>query len=214
MADETTSLPDPLILLRQSIASSTPPFPTISASADSTTDDFALATHLTFTAPQNASYPLAADTRFVSAEQPVNLRSIYFAWQHKDDPIAEYLQLAHDLNNALAASTQNAGATVKNLVFVERLDLITWLEGASDDSEYIKPLAGDAAAAAAAQVAPAAAPAAGTRHGRALDPQVQAILNKERRMGDQNTVLRGFKPTVCPEPVVTEGDGPALTCAI
>ena len=198
MGDDTASLPDPLLLLRQAIAGATPPFPTISASADATTDDYALATHLTFTAPRSASYPLAADTRFVSADRPVNLRSIFFAWRHKDDPIAEYLQLAHDLNNALAASEQNAGATVRNLVFVERLDLITWLEGASDDSEYITPLAGDAAAQQAAQAAPTTAPAAGARHGKVIDPQVQAILNNERRMGDQNTVLRGFKPTVRP----------------
>ena len=52
---------------------------------------------------------------------------------------------------------------MQNLVFVERLDLITWLEGASEESEYIKPLEGAAGdAAAAASVAAAAAAASAT----------------------------------------------------
>ena len=97
---------------------------------------------------------------------------------------------------------------MRNLVFVERLDLITWLEGASDTSEFIKPLESDSTAvqaAGSAQIASGAAGGASALHsgvgvagaGRAaLDPRLQEIYNNERRMGDRNSVLRGIKPTV------------------
>ena len=93
---------------------------------------------------------------------------------------------------------------MQNLVFVERLDLITWLEGASDESEYIKPIEGDILAAAkSAQVASGQAggvstvpSGAATRGGKQVDPRLQEIYNLERRMGDRNSVLRGIKPTV------------------
>ena len=98
-------------------------------------------------------------------------------------------------------------ARVQNLVFVERLDLITWLEGSSDDSEYIKPLEADSAAAAQAATGATGIPGAagtgaatvggsGVRLARSRNPVLQAIYNNERRMGDRNTILRGIKPTV------------------
>ena len=83
--------------------------------------------------------------------------------------------------------------------------MITWLEGASDDSEYITPLAGSAEqAAASADVASGAAGGAAALPGgqaisrpvRNINPRLQEIYNGERRMGDRNTVLRGIKPTV------------------
>ena len=93
---------------------------------------------------------------------------------------------------------------MQNLVFVERLDLITWLEGASDESEYIKGLDSDSSAAKSAQVASGAAGgvstvpsgAAGARPGKQIDPRLQEIYNLERKMGDRNSILRGIKPTV------------------
>ena len=93
---------------------------------------------------------------------------------------------------------------MQNLVFVERLDLITWLEGASDESENIKPLEGDSLAAAksaqsaSGQAGGVSAVASGvtTRGGKPIDPRLQEIYNLERRMGDRNSVLRGIKPTV------------------
>ena len=93
---------------------------------------------------------------------------------------------------------------MQNLVFVERLDLITWLEGASEESEYIKALESETTAARSAQVASGAAggvsavpsSAAGARVGKTIDPRLQEIYNGERRMGDRNSILRGIKPTV------------------
>jgi len=87
---------------------------------------------------------------------------------------------------------------------VERLDLITWLEGASDESEYIKGLSTDGSATKSAQLASGAAGgvstvpsgAAGAGSGRQIDPRLQEIYNLERKMGDRNSILRGIKPTV------------------
>lgn len=82
--------------------------------------------------------------------------------------------------------------------------MITWLEGASDESEYIKILESDGTAAKTAQLASGAAGgvstvpsgAAGARSGKQIDPRLQEIYNLERKMGDRNSVLRGIKPTV------------------
>ncbi len=209
MASIITSSPDPLLCLRHSIASDRPPILTTSADATAASDavdNLAVATHLQFTEPNHQSFPLDTPTRFVSSENAVDLRSIYFAWQKKDVAIPEYIASAQQLNEELSASG-GAGGKVQNLVFVERLDLITWLEGASDESEYIKPLESDGSAAVAAgsaQVASGAiggiatvpSGAAGGRPGKAIDPRLAEIYNGERRMGDRNSVLRGIKPTV------------------
>ncbi|KAL1969937.1 hypothetical protein VTN77DRAFT_7447 [Rasamsonia byssochlamydoides] len=218
-------LSDPLLSLRRAIAAQALPTPTTSPdlSTENATDDLAKATHLYFTQPIPHSIPLNASTRFVSAasEKPVDLRSIFFAWQKKDVAIPEYIASAQELNDALKQKkegTEEEPEQVQNLVFVERLDLITWLEGASDESEYIKPLEGAAAAAAAdlgaaaqtadasavatgaVATAPGAVPATGAQPGAArptkvIDPRLQVIYNGERKLGDRNSVLRGIKPT-------------------
>lgn len=217
-------LSDPLLSLRRAIAAQALPTPTtssdISNAADNLTDDLAKASHLYFAHPLPHTIPLNTLTRFVSTannDAQVDLRSIFFAWQKKDVAIPEYIASAQEVNESLKQKKEQEGGDeeqVLNLVFVERLDLITWLEGASDDSEYIKPLEGAAAAAAAADVtAPAvaadaataavpkaavpAAAAAGARPTKVIDPQLQEIYNGERKLGDRNTVLRGIKPTVC-----------------
>ncbi|KAL8904067.1 MAG: hypothetical protein Q9207_003528, partial [Kuettlingeria erythrocarpa] len=194
---------DPLLRLRQSIAANDPPFTTSSpdpAPASDATEDLSTATHLHFNSPQH-SYSLDTPTRFISSDKAVDLRSIWFAWQKKDVAIPDYIASAQQLNEELAAA--KSASRIKNLVFVERLDLITWLEGASEESEYIKGLESDASAARSAQVASGAAggvstipsSTAASRTGKTVDPRLQEIYNGERRMGDRNSVLRGIKPT-------------------
>ncbi|KAL8785659.1 MAG: hypothetical protein Q9213_003218 [Squamulea squamosa] len=196
-----TSDPDPLLRLRQSIAADDAPVTTNSPDPNSdATENLAVATHLQFSNP-HLSYPLETPTRFLSSDKPVNLRSIWFAWQKKDVAIPDYIASAQALNEEL--TNKNAVSRVQNLVFVERLDLITWLEGASEESEYIKGLESGASAKRSAQVASGAAGgvstipsgAAGARGARTVDPRLQEIYNGERRMGDRNSVLRGIKPT-------------------
>jgi parafibromin len=197
---------DPLLLLRQSIASESPCIPTNSSdgSATSSSADLSLAraTYLQFSSPSKVSIPLSTPTRFISSNRPVDLRSIYFAWLKRETAIPEYNASALALNAELASESR-AGGAVQNLAFVERLDLITWLEGASEESEYIKPLAADtSSAAASAKVAAGSkggiAPVASKDGGRGntIDPRLAEIYNGERRMGDRNSVLRGIKPTV------------------
>lgn len=203
-----TSEQDPLLLLRQSIASESPCVPTKTEDASSASSvDLSLATAIYLQFPSaSVSIPLTTPTRFISSNKPVDLRSIYFAWLKRETAIPEYNASALSLNAELAAEG-GAGGEVQNLAFVERLDLITWLEGASEESEYIKPLASDtSSAAASAQVAAgvkggiAPITSAGGRQGKSIDPRLAEIYNGERRMGDRNSVLRGIKPTVCLSP--------------
>ena len=203
------ALTDSLLNLRSAVASNTLPIPTTSVdatAASETTQNLARAKFLQFTGSNHQSYPLDIPTRFISSDQPVDLRSIYFAWQQKDVAIPEYIASAQQLNEELSAP-KGAGGTVQTLVFVERLDLITWLEGASEESEFIKPLASDGTAVQAATAGHITSGGAGgatttpggpsgTRPSKIIDPRLQYIYNGERRMGDRNTVLRGIKPTV------------------
>ncbi|KAL8687594.1 MAG: hypothetical protein Q9218_006282, partial [Villophora microphyllina] len=149
---------DPLIRLRQSIKAKEPPITTTSPDPTPTSDateNLAIATHLQFNNPHH-SYPLDTPTRFISSSssKPVDLRSILFAWQNNHVNIPDYIAAAQQLNEELAS--RNSVCRVQNLVFVEKLDLITWLEG-HEESDYIKGLENDASAARSAQVASGAA---------------------------------------------------------
>ncbi|KAI4183542.1 MAG: hypothetical protein L6R41_005342 [Letrouitia leprolyta] len=193
---------DPLLRLRQSIAANEPPTTTVLPDASEAEENLAIAAYLQFSNPQY-SYSLDTPTRFISSDKPIDLRSIWFAWQKKDVAIPDYIASAQQLSEELAGKDGGA-SKVHPLFFVERLDLITWLEGASEESEYIKGLESDASATRSAQVASGAAggvstipsSTAGARAGKTIDPRLQEIYNGERRMGDRNTVLRGIKPTV------------------
>ncbi|KAK3307029.1 RNA pol II accessory factor, Cdc73 family-domain-containing protein [Chaetomium strumarium] len=187
------STDDPLLLLRQAIAAGSKIIPT--ASADSSEEaPLSKATHLVFTQPTRIAMPIDTPTRFTSTEgKAVDVRSIYFAWLNRDFAIPEYNAVATKLNEEMAGST-----AVHMFAFVERLVLFTFLEGAQEESEFIKPLPGDKGAATGAGAAATvkAAPAVPGRAGRGtLDPRLAQIYNGERRMGDRNTVLRGIKPT-------------------
>ncbi|KAI9774679.1 MAG: accessory factor associated with RNA polymerase II [Geoglossum simile] len=207
MASTDVILSDPLNRLRDSIATNNPPIPTSSAESTLASDidiGLAVATHLFFTTPRPQSFSLDTSTRFTSSGKPVDLRSIYFAWLKKDVAIPDYIASAQRLSEELSAAGK--GGKVQNLVFVERLDLITWLEGASEESEYIQLLATDSATAqassrqaldtsgAAGGVAPTVAPGVG-RGGKAVNPRLTVIYSGERKMGDRNCILRGIKPT-------------------
>src|ERR1700722_8436417 len=181
-----TSEQDPLLLLRNSIALDAPCIPTTTVDTSTASSvDLSLATASFLQFPSaSVSIPLTTPTRFISSNKPVDLRSIYFAWLKRETAIPEYNASALSLNAELAAE-DGAGGEVQNLAFVERLDLITWLEGASEGSEYIKPLASDTSgAAASAQVlsgaaggiAPATSGAAG-RQGKTIDPRLAEIYN-------------------------------------
>lgn len=170
---------------------------------------FAHATHIHFDdGTHRVSFPLDTPTRFISSEKPIQLRSVLFAWQNKDVAIPDYIAAVQRLNADLAAPGA-AGGSVQNLVFIEKLDLVTWLEGAADESEHIKPLEGEHSATKASAAGNLAAGVSRGEDGRktayaptatgarVLDPRLAQIYRNERTLGDRNTVLRGIKPTVC-----------------
>lgn len=192
---------DALLLLRQSIAAEKPMVPVASPTS---TDEapLATATHLHFAYPTPSTLPLDTPTRFTvnDFKVPVDLRSIYFAWVNRDLLIPEYNDAATALNDELAGR-----GSVHKLTFVERVNLITWIEGGGE-SEYIKPLPGEkelggvagAAEALQSSSAPAhAAGAIGVPGKGTLDPRLSAIYAGERKMGDRNSILRGTKLVVC-----------------
>ena len=212
----TMAASDPLLLLRTALSS--PPHPQLTNSSDPTTaasnkiDSLAKATHLYLPTPTPVCLPLTTATRFTSMnpEPPtlVDLRSIYVAWQQKDVTVPEYIAYAADLDKELPD-----GQKLRVLVFVERIELIAWLEGASGESEFIKPLEGvpasgedaakpsDLAGRAAVPTIPGTGAGAqqqmpGGRPTKVIDARLQEIYNGERKLGDRNTVLRGIKPTV------------------
>ncbi|KAK8431224.1 RNA pol II accessory factor, Cdc73 family-domain-containing protein, partial [Phyllosticta citricarpa] len=198
---------DPLLNLRAAIAANKPPIPTTSADASHAQDveqNLAKASFLQFNHEegQHRAIPLNSPTRFLSGGQPIDLRSVYFTWLKKDAAVPEYITSVQRLNEELAAPG-GAGGAVRNLVFAEKLDLITWLEGGSEESENIKPLPSETSqAASSADIAAGTAggittvPSGAPKAGKAEpDPRLLEIYNCERRMGDRNSVLRGIKPT-------------------
>ncbi|KAK3318510.1 RNA pol II accessory factor, Cdc73 family-domain-containing protein [Apodospora peruviana] len=225
MATPTTQL-DPLLLLRQSIGSGSAIIPTTSADVSSETlpaeAPLSQATHLLFTSPTRVAIPIDTPTRFVSAkEKVVDLRSCYFAWLNREVAIPEYNADTAKLNDELrqhgvtgsGGGDGDDGDAVYMFAFVERLELFTWLEGASEESDFIKKLpgekdglggagaAGGVQSGAAAPMTKAAASKADgavvsqARAGRGtLDPRLLQIYSGERRVGDRNSVLRGVKP--------------------
>lgn len=194
---------DPLLRLRQAISSGQSFIPSASPDAGSAEVALAQASHLLF--PDiDVAVPIDSATRFISNDKPVDLRSIYFAWLNRELAIPEYNASATTLNDELAAA--GSAGKVQNLGFIERLDLITWLEGASEESEYIKPLAGDAAAASAPAAKAGVPSAAQARAGKGtIDPRLASIYDSERRMGDRNSVLRGIKATVSCDECLLDG---------
>ena len=213
--DAGAAVVDSLLTLRRAILSNTTPVPTTSADASASDAELniAKATHLFFNFPNETSisFELSAPTRFISSDNAVDLRSIYLAWQNKDATVQDYLSATRTVNADLANKDEGGvGGEVKNLVFTEKLDLITWLEGAGD-SEYIKPLAEDESLKASIREAAIArgdsdmvmkdadggTALGGLKPGqKTIDPRLQEIYNSERKMGDRNSCLRGIKPTV------------------
>lgn len=136
--------PDPLALLRSSIADSSLPIPTTSAEATTAEQSLAAAGYLVFNRnDQHISIPLTQETRFISASlggKPIDLRSVFFCWQNRDKGTGDYIAATQALNGELSALGKSD--TVTNLVFVEKLDLVNWLSGESgeEESEFIKSL--------------------------------------------------------------------------
>lgn len=194
-------LEDPLWNLRTTIAKSTTPILSTSEAPTDTTDSLANATHIAFNYDtHHKSFSLTSETRFAPGDQPIDLRSIYFAWQNKDASLPDYISAVQHLNEELPSG---AGGSVQNLSFAQKIELIAWLSGETETSESIKPLEGagvsvdaEKSAAIASGKAGGVAVDSGGEGKALLDERLMVIYDGERKMGDHNTVLRGTKPIV------------------
>jgi len=204
---------DALILLRDTITKSQNPVPISDPSATDPTP-LETATHLYFNTQKvgddsgHQIIELSTPTRFISQQTnaPLDLLSVYFCWINKDAGLQEYINALQTLN---AQRIEKSLGGVTNVVFTERVDLASWLNGENDESEFIKSLDNTSstrkAANEAAQIASGGLDVhMGDVDGRigfgtitkADEERVKAICKLERIMGDRNTVLRGIKPTV------------------
>lgn len=202
-------LSDSLACLRECIISDSAIISTTSNDASTASDvttSLGVATHLLLTKPIRQTFPLDGATRFMSSGQPINLRSVYFAYLMRNNAIPDYIAAAQKLNEELSGPG-GAGGSVHQLVFLERVSLLSWLDIGSGESEHIKPLASEASSAQAAGSAQVASGAtggvatvpsgtAGARPGKPIDPRLAEIYRLERPMSDRNILLRGAKPTV------------------
>ncbi|KAI5807836.1 RNA pol II accessory factor, Cdc73 family-domain-containing protein, partial [Peziza echinospora] len=193
---------EPLTLLRLAITTHTPPILSTSPQLPpSSAPQIPLnqATYLIFRNPTTVPFPLTTPTRFHKKEGenpgPVDLRSIYFAWVNRDLAIPDYVALAQGWQGG-------EGGGIRGLVFVERLELVGWLEGVQEESEFIMPepkkaLSGGAAGGAGGvggMIGGGAAGAGGPRQPRQVDPRLLEIYGHERVVVNRNTALRGTKP--------------------
>ena len=214
MASPPDPLLDPLALFRTAVAENNLPIPTISDDASSTpSNSLAQASYLFFnpTTPvagaQHIPIVLNIPTRFISVasgNRPLDLRSVFFCWLNKDKGVSEYITGTQALNEELRQAGKDE--VVTNLVFAEKLDLVTWLAGevGEEESEFIRSLDANkqtrAEAETAAQLAQGAedvemrdaglSDAAATKREQ---ERLRDIYAAERNMGDRNTVLRGTK---------------------
>ncbi|KAF2226204.1 RNA pol II accessory factor, Cdc73 family-domain-containing protein [Elsinoe ampelina] len=207
MAAVNGDVPDPLILLRDSIANNTTPLPTSTANPSEASDAAPLvsATHLLFNTqkPGEAAQTiisLSTQTRFISQRDnaPLDLLSVYFSWTNRDAGLQDYIAAVRALDEARTSSGLSG---VTNVGFTERVDLASWLNGETDESEFIKRAddnkesrkAADGAAdlARGDDVTMGDAPPSGRRE----EERIKSIYRMERSLGDRNTVLRGIKPT-------------------
>lgn len=214
MATTVDTPHDALNLLRSSIAGSKLPIPTSSADATTNTDAVSIeeAQYLLFNTQHagdgesHVSLDLKAPTRFISqrTNAPLDLISVYFCYLNKDLGVGDYITATQALNDR---RTKNGLSIVTNVAFAEKLDLTSWLDGESNESEFIKRLDDNAdtrrQAEGAADVARGGedvemgeAGRSASKTGPREEERMREIYGSERSMGDRNSVLHGIKPTV------------------
>ncbi|CCX16307.1 RNA pol II accessory factor, Cdc73 family-domain-containing protein [Pyronema domesticum] len=173
--------PDSLLLLRASVLANDPPSLTPTESLD--TAHSLLFPPLPPQYPAATTIPLNTLTRFIKDNAAVDLRSIYFAWQQREATITEYL-----------ANAQSLGVT--HLGFMERLELVTYLEGGQEEGEgCIRPIEKTQASTAAGSAGASKAQTSLVGKVRQTDPRLTDIYNAERVIMNRNVMLRGIKPT-------------------
>lgn len=186
---------DPLIVLRSAIAAGISP--KLIKSDDTETDDIMQAEKLMFPpvpgiSDDDIKFPLNQETRFESKDPEtklLDLLTVYNCYITRDLSVTDYITVSGERG-------------IYNLKFLERTDLITWLEGASSQSDYIKPSAksaeksssaSQAAKTSSTAIASDSAATKASLKPREIEPELQRIYEKERSLSDHNIALRGDK---------------------
>ncbi|CAI4679990.1 BBF_HP2_G0038600.mRNA.1.CDS.1 [Saccharomyces cerevisiae] len=138
------------------------------------------------------SFPLNEETEIEIDGSLVQLRIIVHCWMNKDSSAADYL-----------ADCQNKQLT--NVSFLQRTDLINWLSGNTESSQYLKApgqkgetsdkvdienktLAGELS------TVKSTTSASHENDSEVSDPVVVETMKHERILVDHNSALRGAKP--------------------
>lgn len=122
----------------------------------------------------NQEFSLDQPTDFIIDNASIPLRVILHCWLHRDSSAADYL-----------ADCQEKQLT--NISFLQRTDLINWLSGSSETSQYISTgkQEGEETGSSTADAAVSTT----------KDLLLEQTLDHERVLLDHNSSLRGFKPT-------------------
>ncbi|GMM57089.1 Cdc73 protein [Maudiozyma humilis] len=157
------------------------------------TDDIVAAKTVSFSDSADNGLSLDESTEFTIEEKPVVLRVILHCWLHKDSSAAEYLADCQKLH-------------LTNISFLQRNDLINWLTGESETSQYIGASEKTDASSQPSQKGDvsgkndqSAPRSTTTSSGEATnieteDPVLFKTLQNERVLLDHNSSLRGSKP--------------------
>lgn len=157
------------------------------------TDDIIQAVSMSFvpegSADSNIIIPMDQETEFEIENKPVILRVILHCWMHKDSSAADYL-----------ADCQKKHLT--NISFLQRSDLINWLIGQSETSQYVKSTIKDTTE--GNNVQAKLAQEKSTKDSKTSsseldniqkeDPVLFEALQHERVLMDHDSNLRGSKP--------------------
>jgi parafibromin len=174
---------DPLVMLRSAIAAQILPRMVIGTeSSEEPTDDIVKATSLVFPAIPGISgteivTALDMPTRFQlkDPERYIDVRTVYNCWLTRDLGVTDYITISDERG-------------ILNLKFLDRTDLLTWLEGASTESNNIV----DEKSSSVAKTVVGSVPSGKPRK-REIDPELQQIYSQERSLIDHNRALRGNK---------------------
>ncbi|CAD6637406.1 HN1_G0030450.mRNA.1.CDS.1 [Saccharomyces cerevisiae] len=138
------------------------------------------------------SFPLNEETEIEIDGSLVQLRIIVHCWMNKDSSAADYL-----------ADCQNKQLT--NVSFLQRTDLINWLSGNTESSQYLKAPGqkGETSDKVNIENKTLAGELSGTKSttsaslendSEVSDPVVVETMKHERILVDHNSALRGAKP--------------------
>lgn len=139
-------------------------------------------------------FDISQETNFLIEDKPMELRVVIHCYMHKDSSITDYL-----------ADCQKKQLT--NISFLQRNDLISWLSGSAETSQYLKNVTDEEGNKAETenenaqfqgQASTQPTTVASTETGLNVsddktDPTLFEALKHERQLLDHNSTLRGTK---------------------